>query len=145
MYTICTYNCMYILTMVNWKPQLPLIPKWPVSGGVDLSRKYWMECILLIQTFGETEKNTGKIWAIQRQFFRVLEIVFDCRGTSLTTKRNPLRPDRRPMPSVRGGFSGGERFRKSEVPLHGGVEYTLKILNDCLSTGLPHLQGNAPT
>ena len=37
-------------------------------------------------------------------------------GTSLTRKRTPLGPCRRPMPKVLGGFYGGGRFLMSDVP-----------------------------
>ena len=39
------------------------------------------------------------------------------RGTSLTRKRTPLRPYRRPMPRVLGGSQEGGRFVLGEVPL----------------------------
>ena len=39
------------------------------------------------------------------------------RGTSLTRKRNPLGPYRRPVPRVLGGSYGGGRFLLGEVPL----------------------------
>ena len=39
------------------------------------------------------------------------------RGTSLTRKRTPLRPYRRPMPRVQGGSKGAGRFLLGEVPL----------------------------
>jgi len=39
------------------------------------------------------------------------------RGTSLSRKRTPLGPYRRPMPRVLGGFWGGECFLMGEVPL----------------------------
>ena len=38
-------------------------------------------------------------------------------GTSLTRKRTPLGPYRRPVPRVLGGSKGGGRFRMGEVPL----------------------------
>ena len=40
------------------------------------------------------------------------------RGTSLTKKRTPLRPYRRPVPRVLGESQGGGRFLMSEVPLY---------------------------
>ena len=40
------------------------------------------------------------------------------RGTSLTRKRNPLGPYRRPMPRVLGGTWRGGRFLMGEVPLY---------------------------
>ena len=42
------------------------------------------------------------------------------RGTSLTRKRTPLGPYRRPMPRVLGGSEGVGRFLMSKVPLYGG-------------------------
>ena len=39
------------------------------------------------------------------------------RGTSLTRKRTPLGPYRRPMPRVLGGSQGVVRFLMGEVPL----------------------------
>jgi len=39
------------------------------------------------------------------------------RGTSLTRKRTPLEPYRRPVPRVLEGSQGGGRFLMSEVPL----------------------------
>ena len=39
------------------------------------------------------------------------------RGTSLTRKRTPLGPHRRPMPRVLGGSWGGGRFLMGEVTL----------------------------
>ena len=41
----------------------------------------------------------------------------DYRGTSLTRKRTPLGPYRRPMPRVRGGSWGGGLYLMGEVPL----------------------------
>ena len=41
------------------------------------------------------------------------------RGTSLTRKRTPLGPYRRPMSRVQGGSYGGGRFLMGEVPLYG--------------------------
>ena len=41
------------------------------------------------------------------------------RGTSLTKKRNPLGPYRRPMPRDLGGSYGDGRFLMSEVALQG--------------------------
>ena len=43
------------------------------------------------------------------------------RGTSLTRKRTPLGPYRRPRPRVLGGSLGGERFLMGEVPLYHGA------------------------
>ena len=40
------------------------------------------------------------------------------RGNSLTRKRTPLGPYRRPMPRVLGGSGGGWRFVMCEVPLY---------------------------
>ena len=39
-------------------------------------------------------------------------------GASLTRKRNPLEPYRRPVPRVLGGPEGGGRFLMGEVPLY---------------------------
>ena len=41
-----------------------------------------------------------------------------CRGTSLTRKRTPLAPYRRPMPRVLGRSWEGGRFLMGEVPLY---------------------------
>ena len=43
-------------------------------------------------------------------------------STSLTRKRTPLGPYRRPMSRVLGGGQGGGRFLMNEVPLYGTFE-----------------------
>ena len=45
------------------------------------------------------------------------------RGTSLTGKRTPPGPYRRPMPRVLRGSWGGGRFLMGEVPLYYSVDY----------------------
>jgi len=49
------------------------------------------------------------------------------RGASLTRKRTPLGPYRRPMPRVLGGSSGGSRFLMGEVPLYAEVDWILVV------------------
>ena len=48
----------------------------------------------------------------------VLSHVFLYRGTSITGKRTPLGPYRRPIPRVLGGFKCGQRFLMGEVLLY---------------------------
>ena len=49
------------------------------------------------------------------------------RGTSLTRKRTPLGPYRRPMPRVLGGPQVGGRFLMGEVPLYGRIVVTQAV------------------
>ena len=53
------------------------------------------------------------------------------RGTSLTGKRSPLGPYRRPMPWVLGGPKEGGCFLMIEVPLRGSRDNP-KDLNDLM-------------
>ena len=45
------------------------------------------------------------------------QVKLDSRVSSLTRKRTPLGPYRRPMAKALGGSWGGGRFRLGEVPL----------------------------
>ena len=55
------------------------------------------------------------------ELFKLLDPL-DYRGTSLTTKRTPLGPYRRPMPRVLEMSWGGGRFLVGEVPLYSAWE-----------------------
>jgi hypothetical protein len=56
----------------------------------------------------------GSLWALFLAFYQSIWY----RGTSLTKKRTPLRPYRRPMPGVLWGSLGGGRSLMGEVTLY---------------------------
>ena len=72
------------------------------------------------------------------------------RGTSLTRKRTPLEPYRRPIPRVLGGlmFSYG---RGTPVDMHASVGpwqnlgWAHSLTTPGLTTGVPHSSENAPS